>query len=1211
MPIGLALVSLFYLSTALINASEQPLVSRSVSDSDTLFSLVTGVESGVRHRLEFPSKAPFDLLTDQTSGAGVAIGDVDGDGLPDLFFTRYDSGNRLYRNLGDWRFEDITESAGVAAEGRWCGGASFVDIDNDGDLDLHVCVYARPNLLFVNRGDGVFDERAREYGLNFRGASVMMSFADYDRDGDLDGYLVTHRLKDRRYHLLPKSTREAVQRGILRVDQFSKSASIEPRFREYFGLMDKGGGRVELIIAGQQDLLFRNDQGKFKVVNKEAGISGFGIGLASAWWDYNDDGWPDLYVSNDYKGADKLYRNQGDGTFREIARVSLPHIPWYSMGSDSADINNDGFVDLLASDMSGTDHFSQKMAMGDMGKNRWFLIQSNPQQYMRNAVFLGTGTEQVMEAAHLTGLANTDWTWSPKFGDFDLDGWVDLFVSNGMSRDFMNSDLSRTIRSRDDARWRDTSVLKQTNLAFRNQRGLSFESVETDWGLDQEAATYGVALGDLDRDGDLDIVTANFGETASLWRNESTSGDALMVQLVGKVSNRWGLGCKLTLQIGDRTQTRVLTANQGFMSSNEPLVHFGFPKAFRDGRLTVEWPSGKTQSISGLRSGRHLVVIEDGEAKLESKDEGPWITEMSEGLSWQHRERLFDDFRQQPLLPARQSQLGPGIAVGDVDGDGDDDLYLGGASGQSGVIKIREGDDWRSFTSPFDLDASAEDMGAVFFDADLDGDQDLYVVSGGVELPQGNRFYQDRLYINGGDGRFRKAAAGILPEHRASGSVVVSCDFDRDGDLDLFVGGRAVPGRYPMAEPNQLLRNEGGAFSSAEEQTAPELRDTGLVTGALWSDVNGDSWVDLILTHHWGPIRVFQNAEGRLIERSDVWGTTTRTGWWNGIAGGDLDRDGDIDYVVTNMGQNTKYHGDPSHPNVIYYGDVDGSGESRIIEAKFEGDICYPVRGKSCSTAAIPSLAGKFKTFERFALASLPEIYPQKNLEQSRRFEVNTLDSMILWNRSGRFEMEALPRLAQIAPGFGVVLTDLSGNGSADLVIAQNDFSPEPETGRMDGGLGLLLEGGANGVFRPVWPKESGLALKGDYTSMVVADFNGDSLADLLVGQNNGKPRMLLSTKNREGSRPLVVRLQGPRGNPTAIGATVSLRLNESLLGTREVYAGSGYLSQSSPKLFFSLPAASNPRGTGSLFVRWPDGKETRADIGGGKELEQLVVYPE
>ncbi|MBT5706768.1 MAG: CRTAC1 family protein, partial [Verrucomicrobia bacterium] len=678
----------FFLATNGAGYVAVPLNDRDKGGADSLFARIDSADSGVDLKLKFPTDAPFDLLTDQTSGTGVAIGDFDSDGFPDLYFTAYDHGNRLYRNLGGWRFEDVTEISQVTGEGRWCGGASFVDIDDDDDLDLYVCVYGDSNLLYVNRGDGVFVEQAKKFGLDFSGASVMMSFADYDRDGDLDGYLVTHRLKQRPQHLLPKSTREAVDRGILEINQKARRVVVQPGFRDYFELMDKGEGRVELIIAGQRDRLYRNDgQDRFSLVSDAAGIRGFGIGLAASWWDYNADGWPDIYVSNDYKGADQLYRNNGDGSFTDVARQSLPHVPWFSMGSDSADLNNDGFLDFLASDMSGRDHFSQKMGMGEMGKNRWFLIRSNPQQYMRNALFLGTGTERLLESAYLAGLANTDWTWSPKFGDFDLDGREDLFVSNGMSRDFMNSDLSASIRSRDDVKWLETPVLRQSNLAYRNLGDLSFESVEKRWGLDQVSASYGVALSDLDRDGDLDIVHSNFDEAVSIYRNRGTDGAALLMRLEGRESNRWGIGCKVSAEVNGLKMTRVLSSSQGFMSANEPLVHIGFEASESIERLRIEWPSGVIQELIDVETGTFLRIQEPvRQADLVNKtsSESPWFAEEPIGFEWQHRERFFDDYQVQPLLPSRQSQSGSGIAVGDVDGDGDEDLYLGGAAGQSG-----------------------------------------------------------------------------------------------------------------------------------------------------------------------------------------------------------------------------------------------------------------------------------------------------------------------------------------------------------------------------------------------------------------------------------------------------------------------------------------------------------------------------------------------
>lgn len=1175
-----------------INAGEPAAVAlrgREGPSAGPLFVRLPGVSTGLDLRLDFPEEAAFDLLTDQTSGGGVAIGDVDGDGLPDVYLTRYNLGNRLYRNLGDWRFEDVTETARVTGEGHWCGGVTFADIDNDGDLDLYVSCYDSPNLLYLNRGDGVFDERAKSFGLDYRGASVMMAFADYDRDGDLDGYLVTHRRKEGRRHLLPKSTNETLKRGILRIDSNPRRAVVTPEFEELFQLMDKGEGRLELIIAGGRDVLYRNDgEAGFRDVTEACGLHGTDIGLAASWWDYDDDGWLDLYVSNDYKGADKLFRNNRDGTFTEKAREALPHVPWFSMGSDSADLNNDGFLDFLASDMSGRDHFSRKMGMGDMGKNRWFLVRANPQQYMRNAVFLGTGTGRVLEAAYLTGLANTDWTWSPKFGDFDLDGRVDLFVSNGMSRDFMNSDLAATIKSRNDRQWRETPILKQANLAFRNLGDLAFESVGERWGVAEVAATYGVGLGDLDRDGDLDMVTSNFGDEVSVYRNQGKSGAGLLLRLEGRASNVWGIGSKVTVKDGETMQTRVLSLGQGFMSANEPILHFGFPTGGQVDRVTIEWPSGRIESYFDVPVD-HLVVLREGEGDSlsdESLEARSWFVEDTSGPDWKHRERSFDDYQRQPLLPARQSQFGPGMALGDADGDGHEDLYFGGAAGQSGTLFLRREGAWLAVTDPFALDAQAEDMGCIFFDADGDADLDLFVVSGGVEYSPGDQRYADRLYLNQGQGKFRRAPDGVIPRASVSGSGVVAADFDRDGDLDLFVGGRSVPGQYPLASRNQLLRNDVGRFVDVTDAYAPGLAESGMVVGALWSDQNGDGWSDLLVTHQWGPIRFFRNRTGRLVEETQALGLSEATGWWQGIVGGDFDRDGDIDYAVTNMGLNTKYHGDRQHPSVIYYGDMDGSGASRIVEAKFEGEICFPERGKSCSTSAIPSLAGKFSSFKKFALADLTDIYSPRNLDRALKLEVNTLDSVWLRNDRDRLVLQPLPRLAQIAPGFGIVPGDFDLDGWTDLLTVQNDFSPQPETGRMDGGMSLLLRGGVPETFAPVWPHHSGISIVGDGKSALVWDSDGDRLPDLVVALNDGKVKVFRNQSDAN-DKAVVVRLAGPVGNSRGVGGRVALRFSDGSRQVQEVYAGSGYLSHGSTDLFFALPS---PKSGFEVEVVWPDG---------------------
>ena len=583
----------------------KPLTVRIAAKNDTLFRRMPAAETNIGLVHRFPTDAPIERMTDQYSGSGVCIGDIDADGLPDIYITNYDQGNHLYRNLGGFRFEDVTQTAGVSGDGCWSAGATFVDVDNDHDLDLFVCVFNAPNLMYVNRGNGVFDEQSRQRGLDYSGASVMMAFADYDLDGDLDGYLVTHRMNIGEKFRMPRSTSDAFRRGIIARMPDGKNVRVTQPFRELFQLMDRGQGRVELVIAGQRDYLYRNEgAGRFRVVNRGAGITGHGIGLAASWWDYNDDGLPDLYVSNDYKGADQLYQNQGDGTFADVARSALPHVPWFSMGSASADINNDGRIDLLATDMSGTDHYKQKLAMGDMEKDLWFLRISNPQQYMRNALYLNTGTSRVMEIAHLAGVANTDWTWSPLFGDLDNDGWVDLFVANGMSRDYMNSDLATTIEGKQSTQWLMQPVRREANLAFRNNGELRFDEMASSWGLDQVSASYGAAMADLDRDGDLDLVVANFEEQVSVYQNDEDRNRRLLVRLIGTTSNRWGIGSRVEVETKTSTQTQWLSACQGFMSSSEPIVQFGLGEEARVRRLTVAWPSGEVQTFSNLAADR-------------------------------------------------------------------------------------------------------------------------------------------------------------------------------------------------------------------------------------------------------------------------------------------------------------------------------------------------------------------------------------------------------------------------------------------------------------------------------------------------------------------------------------------------------------------------------------------------------------------------------
>jgi enediyne biosynthesis protein E4 len=1145
-------------------------------------------------------------LTNQVflNGAGVAAGDIDGDGLPDLYFCGLEGPNALYRNLGNWRFEDITEQAGVACPDIISTGAALADLNGDGALDLIVNSVGGGTHIFMNDGKGRFTRIAQ---LNENRGGMSLALGDFDGDGFLDLYVANYRTTA----LMDMPNARALFKivdGKRVIDKIDGRSMSEPDLINRFHLDERG----RIVEQGEPDILFRNLGGtNFAPVPFTGGAFldedgqplpsiPFDWGLSVAFRDLNGDSLPDIYVCNDFESPDRVWINLGDGRFQAAPRLALRKIPMSSMAVDFADINRDGFDDFFVLEMLSRDHRRRmRQMMPDLPALSIGEIEDRP-KYGLNMLFLNRGDGTYAEIGQLAGLEAAEWAWLTVFLDVDLDGYEDILICNGQERAALDLDVvERLNRMRAARRMSDSEIfqarrmfprLNTANLAFRNRGDLTFEEVSAEWGFDTETVSQGLALADLDNDGDLDVVVNNFNAAPSLFRN-NTGAPRLAVRLRGQAPNTHGIGAKIKVLGGAvPLQSQEMMAGGRFLSCDQAMRVFAAGEHGKPMRIEVTWRSGKQSVVERAEPNRIYEISESpGDAMVlpvhdQPADKKAFFEDVSHLLGHSHHETPFNDFARQPLLPIRLSQHGPGVSWHDVNGDGWDDLIIG--SGKGGELAVYLNDKRGGFQR---MEGRPVNMPVTRDQTTVLGWQKA---PGQFSILAGSSNHEDGLAIGSVVRQFdlsRKLVEDTFPASPSSTGPMAMADVDGDGDLDLFVGGRSVPGKYPAVASSILFRNKGGKFDIDVENTRL-LANIGMVSGAIFSDLNGDGYPDLILACDWGPVRVFRNSGGKFSEATEALGLAEYKGWWNGVATGDFNGDGKLDIVASNWGRNSKYERHRSHPLRIYFGDMDGDGTWDIIESYFDEPLqkWVPLRQFGAVAQALPLLRERFSTHQAYAEASVEELLG-KRFGKASFMEANWLESTVFLNRGNRFEATVLPVEAQFAPAFGVAVADFDGDGHEDIFLAQNFFATEPGTPRYDAGRGLWLRGDGQGGFSAVRGIDSGVAVYGEQRGMARCDYDQDGRVDLVVTQNGAATKLYRNVGARPGLR---VRLRGPRDNPNGVGATLWLMFGNRAGPVREIRAGGGYWSQDSVTEVLSIPEQPT-----ELHVRWPGGEITRSRI--------------
>lgn len=1118
-----------------------------------IFELIPAKHSNINfeNRIEEDSSFNMYAFMNIYTGGGVAVGDINNDGLEDLFFSGNRVPSKLYLNKGNLQFEDITHTAGINTN-KWCAGASMVDINKDGLLDIYISVTGigseenRANMLFENKGNNQFEEKAEAYGLNDSRQIMHTSFFDYDKDGDLDAYMI--------------------------VNPVNYALSNVNNIRER-----RVNGESE-----STDALYRNDGNIFTDVSKEAGIliEGYSLGIATS--DINGDGWQDIYVSNDFLTNDILYINNQDGTFSNQASTALDHTSFAGMGNDISDFNNDGLPDIMVVDMLPEGNARRQTIIPESSYDKFKMTQAKgyEPQYTRNTLQLNNGNGTFSEIGQLAGIDKTDWSWSSLFADYDNDGDKDLLVTNGFLRDVGNLDYIQYQRENLSAfgtkealhkkrlkAIQDLGAAKIENYIFENNNDLTFDKKNAAWGLSEKTCSNGAAFSDLDNDGDLEIIINNLNDKAFIYENKSNevnTNNFLKVILKGKPDNPKGIGAKIKLDTENGIQFYQHNIYRGYGSSISHQIHFGLGEIDTINQLEVFWMDGTYELFKNIETNKILTVNQSNSVpyqELLKKEPQPLFKEIgtSIGLDYVHKEIDHVDFKLQPLLPHKHSQNGAGMAVGDVNGDGLDDMYIGGSSGYAGRLFIQNKN---GQFSPIDQDFEKdyEDMGSLFFDADADGDQDLYIVSGGSSFPAGDPLYQDRFYLNDGKGNFVKSEKS-LPVITSSGASVNAADYDKDGDLDLFVGGRIEVGAYPLPAQSYLLRNdskENQVIFTDISNTLPNKGKIGLVTSALWTDYDNDNWLDLMLVGEWMPISFIKNEQGQL-DTTKMISLPASNGWWNSLSAGDFDKDGDIDYLSGNLGLNSRFKASPKQPVCIYANDYDKNGRIDPVMCQFIEDESYITHPRDLLIRQINAMRIRFRSYKDYGKSYFDQAFTKEELEAAYLVKSENFKSSYIENLGdGKFIITPLPIEAQMAPVFGMLSEDFDKDGNLDVLLVGNSDATEVAIGNYDAFEGLFLAGNGKGNFLPKSSSETGFYI----------DSDAKGLSKLSTA--NGTP-IYLASSNADSLRTFSIH-PDVKTKSIPLQAADVYYIIESKKGIRskqEIYRGSSYLSQSSRSIYY------------------------------------------